>query len=228
VTVWATRNNNTAAPFRLHHMVDIRHGYSTFTVANGTGWKIPSFTTVNGTVVLANGTISLANGTLVSANSTASPNNSTFTKRANCPSGYSDKQTEGDATVCLEEGSEASGGPDQAYYGFDLYGSKDAIDEFEDDFGMVYDGSNAAIESSLGLGQDIANDGAFETCICQETSNSQWVSTGRFIKYPRGLKNLTTRQGLSSFHGIMSITDTQSAGMLTVITLERKISCEPW
>lgn len=97
-------------------------------------------------------------------------NNSTETKRACDPAGQD--------TICIGDNENIpAGAPDQAYYGFDLYGSESAINEWEDDFGTTEDGSNGFPWAMRTLGQDIYDANAWDTCICMETNN-QYISTG--------------------------------------------------
>lgn len=86
-------------------------------------------------------------------------------------------QQEGQYSDEVCDGQAVSGAPEEIYYGWDLYGSQSAIDEFEDDEGTTYDASNGFINGMIAMGEDIYNQQAWDTCVCQETNN-QWISTG--------------------------------------------------
>jgi hypothetical protein len=86
-------------------------------------------------------------------------------------------QQVGQGTYEVCDGPPANGGPEDMYYGWDLYGTKKAIDEFEDDEGTTYDNSNGFVNGMLAMGNDIYDRQAWDTCVCQE-SNNQWIATG--------------------------------------------------
>ena len=87
----------------------------------------------------------------------------------------------GQDEICEQQGyygGVPSGAPDQAYFGYDLYGTKNDIDQMEDDFGTTDDGNNGYAQVLLSAGEQIYNSNAWDTCICTRNSNGDWISTG--------------------------------------------------
>jgi hypothetical protein len=63
------------------------------------------------------------------------------------------------------------------YYGFDLYGTKAQVDEFQDDLGSTFDDQNGFVPSIEAMANGIVTANAWDTCVCQMTQNT-WISTG--------------------------------------------------
>jgi len=63
------------------------------------------------------------------------------------------------------------------YYGWDLYGTQSAINEFNDDMGTTFDQSNDFLTSGQAMMTQYYNDNAWEMCVCQQANNN-WVATG--------------------------------------------------
>lgn len=63
------------------------------------------------------------------------------------------------------------------YYGFDLYGTKSQINEYEADLGITWDDQNAMIPAIEQMSNDIVRKAAWDTCICEQVKGN-WISTG--------------------------------------------------
>ncbi|KAJ6505002.1 hypothetical protein C8R45DRAFT_1180948 [Mycena sanguinolenta] len=84
----------------------------------------------------------------------------------------------GQVEECSQAGSTVPpGAPSTMYYGFDLYGTKADIQEFQDDLGTTYDEQNGFEPAIVAMTDDIVARQAWDTCVCGMTQNT-WVSTG--------------------------------------------------
>ncbi|RFU30382.1 hypothetical protein B7463_g5948, partial [Scytalidium lignicola] len=102
--------------------------------------------------------------------------NKTLSTRQNCPSG--DEQiNEGQGVSCNAPQSPPPGSPTSMYYGWDLYGDAEEIDEFEDDLGTTDDATNGFVDGVINMSSDIVTKNAWDTCICQK-ANNQYIATG--------------------------------------------------
>ncbi|KAJ6503556.1 hypothetical protein C8R45DRAFT_1185215 [Mycena sanguinolenta] len=84
----------------------------------------------------------------------------------------------GEDEECVTPGSTVPpGAPTQMYYGFDLYGTKAEIDEYDDDLGTKYDNENGFEPAIVEMTNDIMARQAWDTCVCEQTQG-KWISTG--------------------------------------------------
>ncbi|KAJ7206298.1 hypothetical protein GGX14DRAFT_397108 [Mycena pura] len=80
----------------------------------------------------------------------------------------------GQATDCVTGTGNPipSGAPTAMYYGFDLYGTKAQIQEFQDDLGTTFDDENGFVPAIEAMAGDIADTNAWDTCGQPETKDS--------------------------------------------------------
>ncbi|KAF7365947.1 hypothetical protein MVEN_00470100 [Mycena venus] len=96
-----------------------------------------------------------------------------------CPGAEINDLGQGSEKICHPNGipPEDPNAPDAMYYGFDLYGTKAQVDEFQDDLGSTFDDQNGFVPSIEAMANDIVAADAWDTCVCQMTQNT-WISTG--------------------------------------------------
>jgi hypothetical protein len=63
------------------------------------------------------------------------------------------------------------------YYGFDLYGTKAQIQQFQADLGTKFDKENGFEPAIVDMARDIVARQAWDTCVCEKAGNT-WISTG--------------------------------------------------
>ncbi|KAK6981556.1 hypothetical protein R3P38DRAFT_2808034 [Favolaschia claudopus] len=84
----------------------------------------------------------------------------------------------GQVQECVRPGgSVPSNAPATMYYGFDLYGTKAEIQEYQADLGTKFDKSNGFEQSMVDMSLDIVERQAWDTCVCQQAQGN-WISTG--------------------------------------------------
>ncbi|KAJ7908713.1 hypothetical protein B0H13DRAFT_2331217 [Mycena leptocephala] len=96
-----------------------------------------------------------------------------------CPGAENHDLGQGSEQICHPNGIPPPNpnAPGAMYYGFDLYGTKAQVDEFQDDLGSTFDDQNGFVPSIEAMANGIVTANAWDTCVCQMTQNT-WISTG--------------------------------------------------
>lgn len=85
-------------------------------------------------------------------------------------------------TACDDEVSTGPDGnpnyPTGWYYGWDTYGTAAQATTWDDDLGTAYPKENGFVPAMEALGFDFAKYNAWDECVCMQTNNGQWISTG--------------------------------------------------
>jgi hypothetical protein len=104
----------------------------------------------------------------------------TLRARNYCNPGSILEVDDGDQIFCEYSetpGEPSSEVPQELYYGFDLYGTKNEIEEFNNDLSPTYSNSNGQDAALLYMSEDIAENNSWDTCVCFKTQNT-WIATG--------------------------------------------------
>ncbi|KAJ7935811.1 hypothetical protein B0H13DRAFT_2304306 [Mycena leptocephala] len=104
--------------------------------------------------------------------------NATSTSTSTAPLRVCSGAVLGQISECVVPGATVPpNAPKTMYYGFDLYGTKAHIEEFQADLGSTYDNENGFVPSIEAMVADVVQKDAWDTCVCQMTQNT-WISTG--------------------------------------------------
>ncbi|KAJ6512825.1 hypothetical protein C8R45DRAFT_327811 [Mycena sanguinolenta] len=163
VNVWSSMHNLDSGMPRLHFTVPFP--YASNTTSNST--STPS--ELRRRQGLGSGTIgtSATLATTLQANPTSA--------QAAIPSGCIHL---GEAVECTKTGSAVPAkAPATMYYGFDLYGTKAKIQEFQADLGTTYDEENGFEPAIVDMAKDIVARQAWDTCVCEQVQGT-FISTG--------------------------------------------------
>ncbi|KAK6981546.1 hypothetical protein R3P38DRAFT_2808025 [Favolaschia claudopus] len=166
VNVWSSMHNFESGSPRLHFAVPIPHAptddddASTASMAASNIDKLlPRATTSKN----ANAGTTQLHATRVS------------TLQEALPTGCA---TIGEARECVHPGgSVPSKAPASMYYGFDLYGTKADIEEYQADLGDKFDKENGFEPALVDMAKDIVKRQAWDTCVCEQVKGN-FISTG--------------------------------------------------
>ncbi|KAJ7864931.1 hypothetical protein B0H13DRAFT_2562833 [Mycena leptocephala] len=167
VNVWSSVHNPDSGYPRLHFTVPFPHA------SNRTS---TSASTPSGLRRRQNGLSTLGTSAIIGTAGTAVTRQATTTSlQAALPSGCISL---GEAEECSRPGSTVPPkAPATMYYGFDLYGTKAKIQEFQADLGTTYDEKNGFKPALVDMANDIVARQAWDTCVCEKTQDT-FISTG--------------------------------------------------
>jgi hypothetical protein len=172
VNVWSSVHNPDSGNPRLHFTVPFSYGSNSTSTSTSTPSELRR--RQNG---LPSGTLGTAAtvGTTAAVATSAMHHATTTTLQAALPSGCISL---GQAEECSRPGSTVPAkAPATMYYGFDLYGTKAEIQEFQADLGTTYDEKNGFEPAIVDMAKDIVARQAWDTCVCEKTQNT-WISAG--------------------------------------------------
>ncbi|KAJ6464946.1 hypothetical protein C8R45DRAFT_1023519 [Mycena sanguinolenta] len=166
VNVWSSVHNPDSGMPRLHFTVPFP--YASNTTSN-------EISTPSELLRRQNGLGTATDGATATLGAAAAIQPSSTSLHPPIPSGCIHL---GDAVECTKTGSTVPAkAPATMYYGFDLYGTKAKIEEFQADLGTTYDEENGFEPAIVDMAEDIVARQAWDTCVCEQTQDT-WISTG--------------------------------------------------